>query len=151
MKGIVHHEFVPPNTTINPDFCSYCDVETPERKCATKKTETLAQPQLAPSSQQCASPHFWKTTEFVTDNMVIIPDPPYSPDLAQSDFALFNKLKIKLKGHFETVSDIQRELQTILHSIKENDFHSAFEAWKKRWDRCIHTQGDYSEGDGSQN
>jgi hypothetical protein len=31
--------------------------ETLERKCATKKTGTLAQPQLAASSQQCAHPH----------------------------------------------------------------------------------------------
>jgi hypothetical protein len=48
------------------------------------------------------------------------------------------------------VSDIQRESQAVLNSIKENYFHSAFEAWKKRWDRCIHSQGDYFEGDGSQ-
>jgi hypothetical protein len=27
---------------------------------------------------------------------------------------------------------IQRELQAVLDSIKENDFHSACEAWKKR-------------------
>jgi hypothetical protein len=41
-------------------------------------------------------------------------------------------LKIKLKGQcFETVSDIQRELQVALDSIKENDFHGAFEAWKE--------------------
>jgi hypothetical protein len=39
---------------------------------------------------------------------------------------------MKLKGwHFETVSDIQRGLQVVLDSIKENDFHGAFEAWKK--------------------
>jgi hypothetical protein len=38
---------------------------------------------------------------------------------------------MKLKGqHFETVSDIQRELQVVLDSIKENDSHSAFEVWK---------------------
>jgi hypothetical protein len=38
---------------------------------------------------------------------------------------------MKLKGqHFETVSDIQRESQAVLDSIKENDFHDAFEAWK---------------------
>jgi hypothetical protein len=60
-------------------------------------------------------------------------------------------LKIKLKGHFETVSDIQRELQAVLDSIKEYDFHSAFEAWRKQWDQCIHSQGNYFEGDGSQN
>jgi hypothetical protein len=70
-----------------------------------------------------------KTTVFVTNNnMVIIPHPPYSPDLAPSDFALFPKLKMKLNGRrFETVSDIQR----VLDSIKENDFYSASKAWKK--------------------
>jgi hypothetical protein len=59
---------------------------------------------------------------------------------------------MKLKGRFETVSDIQRELQAALDSIKKNDSHGAFEAWKKkRWDHCICSQGDYFEGDGSQN
>jgi hypothetical protein len=82
--------------------------------------------------------------------MVIVPHPPYLPNLAPRDFALFPKLKKKLKGRFETVSDIQRESQAVLDSIEENDFHGAFEAWKKRWDRCIHSQGDYFE-DVSQN
>jgi hypothetical protein len=54
---------------------------------------------------------------------------------------------MKLKGRFETVSDIQRESHAVLDSIKENHFHGAFEAWKKRWDRCIRYQGDYFEGD----
>jgi hypothetical protein len=60
--------------------------------------------------------------------MVIVPQPPYS---LPCDFIWFPKLKMKLKGwRFETVSDIQRELQVVLNSIKENDFHCAFEAWK---------------------
>jgi hypothetical protein len=64
--------------------------------------------------------------------MVIVAHPPYSSDLAPCDFALFTKLKMKLKGqHFETVSDIQRESQVVIDSIKENDFHSALEAWTK--------------------
>jgi hypothetical protein len=59
---------------------------------------------------------------------------------------------MKLKGRlFETVSDIQRESQAVLDSIKENDFRGAFEVWKKRWYRCVRSQGDYFEGDGSQN
>jgi hypothetical protein len=58
---------------------------------------------------------------------------------------------MKLMGCFETVSDIQRELQAVLDSIKENDFHGSFEAWKKGWDHCLHSQRDYFEGDGSQN
>jgi hypothetical protein len=49
------------------------------------------------------------------------------------------------------VSDIIRELQAVLDSIKENDFRGAFEAWKKRWDHRICSQGDYFEEDGGQN
>jgi hypothetical protein len=51
---------------------------------------------------------FLKTIEFVTNNnMVFIPHPPYSLDLAPRGFALFPELKMKLKGRrFETVSDI---------------------------------------------
>jgi hypothetical protein len=80
--------------------------------------------------------------------MVIVPHPPYAPGLAPCDFALFPKLKMKLKGwRFETASDIQRESQVVLDSIKENYFHCAFEAL----DRYVHSRGGYIEGDGSQN
>jgi SNF2 family DNA or RNA helicase len=47
--------------------------------------------------------------------MVIIPHLPY-----YADFALFPKLKMKLKGRrFETVSDIQRESQAVLDSLRK--------------------------------
>jgi hypothetical protein len=89
---------------------------------------------------------------FVTNNkMVIIPHPPCLLDLAPCDFELFVRFKIKLKGRrFETVSDIQGESLAALDSINENYFHGALEVWRKRWDRRIRSQGDYSEGDGSQ-
>jgi hypothetical protein len=38
---------------------------------------------------------------------------------------------MKLKGHFETVSDIQTESQAVLDSIKDKDFHGASKEWKK--------------------
>jgi hypothetical protein len=63
--------------------------------------------------------------------MVIVSHPPSSLDSALCDITLFPKLKMKLKErHFVTVSDIQRELQAGLNSIKEKDFHGAFEVWK---------------------
>jgi hypothetical protein len=64
--------------------------------------------------------------------MVIDPHPSYSSYLAYCDFALFPKLKMKVKGgRFEIVSDMQRESQAILDSIKENDFHGAIKVWEK--------------------
>jgi len=39
------------------------------------------------------------TRRFLTsNNMSVVPHPPYSPDLAPCDFFLFPKLKMKLKG-----------------------------------------------------
>jgi hypothetical protein len=62
------------------------------------------------------------------NNTAIVPHSPYTLDLATCDFAMFPKLKMKLKGrHFETVFGIQ----AVLNSIKENEFHGASEAWTK--------------------
>jgi transposase len=41
-------------------------------------------------------------------NISVITQPPYSPDLAPSDFWLFPTLKMGLKGtHFATMEDIK--------------------------------------------
>jgi hypothetical protein len=97
-----------------------------ERKCAVKRTELWRNPNWLLHHDNAPAHMSLKTTEFVTNNnMVIIPHPPYSPNLAPCDFALFPKLKMKLKArHFETVPDIQRELQVVLDGIKENDIHT---------------------------
>jgi hypothetical protein len=43
-----------------------------------------------------------------------------------------------MKGRrFKTLSDIQRESQEVLDSIKENDFHGAFEARKKTMESVL--------------
>jgi len=55
--------------------------------------------------------------------MTVVPHPPYSPDLAPSDFSLFPKLKMKLKvRRFQTLEEIQTGLQNILNTLRENDF-----------------------------
>jgi histone-lysine N-methyltransferase SETMAR len=116
VKGIVHCEFVPPNTTINSDF--YCDVLKRLRENVRRKRLELWRNHNWLLHYNNAPAHMsLKTTEFVTNNnMVIVPHPSYLPDLAPCDFALFPKLKIKLKGRrFETVSFTQRESQAVLN------------------------------------
>jgi histone-lysine N-methyltransferase SETMAR len=57
--------------------------------------------------------------EFLGKNkMVVVPHPPYSPDLTPRDFLLFPKTKTKLKGRrFDTVEEIQAETQTVLKTL----------------------------------
>ena len=78
----------------------------------------------------------------------IVPQPPYSPDLAPCDFWLFSKLKRPLRGHrFDTIEEIQAESKKALKAILEIEFNKCFDDWKKRWHKCIISGGDYFEGD----
>jgi len=78
----------------------------------------------------------------------VVPHPPYSPDLAPADFFLFPKLKTTLNGRrFQTTAEIQESTIRELRAITESAFKEAFQQWKKRWERCIASRGDYFEGD----
>jgi transposase len=91
-----------------------------------------------------------KTTEFVTNNnMVIVPRPPYSPDLAPCDFGLFPKLKLKLKRRRSATSKRNRKQYST--ELRKMTSTVLLKRGKKRWDRCIRSQGNYFEGGGSQN
>jgi hypothetical protein len=57
-------------------------------------------------------------------------------------------MKLRLKGRrFDTIEEIPAESQVLNTHTLEN-FQGCIESWKNRWDRCIHAQGDYFEGDG---
>ena len=79
--------------------------------------------------------------------MTVVPHPPYSSDLAPSDF-LFPKLKMKLKGRrFQNLEEIQADSQAVLKTLRENDFQECFKNWQRRCDRSQASEGDYFEGD----
>jgi len=78
----------------------------------------------------------------------VVPQPPYSPDLAPADFFLFPKLKSTLKGRrFETFDEIQKNLTKELFAIPKEAFQKAFQSWQKRWERCVASKRNYFEGD----
>jgi histone-lysine N-methyltransferase SETMAR len=82
VKGIVHGAFVPPNTTVSSDF--YCDVLRHLKENVRRRRSEVWRNHNWLLHQVNAPAHkSLKTTEFVTNsNMVIVPHPPYSPDLA---------------------------------------------------------------------
>jgi hypothetical protein len=45
---------------------------------------------------------------------------------------------------------IKAESQVELNTLTEHDFQDAFKTWQKWREWCIHVEGDYLEGDGSQ-
>jgi transposase len=78
----------------------------------------------------------------------VLPQPPYSPDLAPADFFLFPKLKSTLKGRrSESIKAIKTNSLAHLRSIPKTAFQECFRTLKKGWQRCIQSRGEYFEGD----
>ena len=72
--------------------------------------------------------------------------PPYSPDLAPSDFHFFPHLKRVLKGtHFTSDDEVK---QVVTSWIKQRTREFIIDGMRKlvlRWEKCIERQGDYVE------
>jgi len=61
----------------------------------------------------------------------VVPQPPYSPDLAPADFFLFPQLKSSLKGRrFQPIEEIEENWTWDHHAILQNKFQDAFQNWK---------------------
>ena len=75
-----------------------------------------------------------------------ISEPPYSPDLAPSDFHLFRELKAWLGGQrFATNNELQDAVKTYLSSLAANFFAEGMEKLVSRYDKCLNRFGDYGE------
>jgi histone-lysine N-methyltransferase SETMAR len=72
--------------------------------------------------------------------------PPYSPDLAPSDFHLFPKLKIFLAGQrFSSNQEVIAAVEGYFADLKENHYRDGIMALEYRWNKCICLKGDYVE------
>ena len=84
----------------------------------------------------------------VAQESLTMPQPPYSPEMAPCDFFLFPKIKRTLKGRrFTAIDDIKSASLQELKTISKIEFEKCFEDCKKRWHKCIISNGDYFEGE----
>jgi histone-lysine N-methyltransferase SETMAR len=75
------------------------------------------------------------------------PHPPYSPDLAPSDFCLFGYLKDKFQGqHFEDGDQLFDPIIALTGTIEKLTLQRVFLEWMERLRRFIDTNGEYVGG-----
>ncbi len=77
-----------------------------------------------------------------------LPHPAYSPDLAPSDFWLFERLKKNLRGrHYGTLANLKDAVAEEITLIPSQEYQRCMlQSWPKRWRKCIQHHGDYFEG-----
>lgn len=93
-----------------------------------------------------ARPHSAKLTQQTLQDLgwEVLPHPPYSPDLAPSDFHLFGPLKFALSGRvFKTNEEIKAALQSWLAQQPKEYFAAGILSLAQRWDKCIRNRGEF--------
>ena len=74
----------------------------------------------------------------------VLDHPPYSPDLAPSDFGLFGTLKEKLRAYeIEGPEDLEQTTRQLLSGFDKDFFQSLFTAWIKRLEWVAEHDGEY--------
>lgn len=75
-----------------------------------------------------------------------ISHPPYSPDLAPMDFALFPAIKSQLRGmKFDNLGELKLEVSRIISKFDKQWFQNVFKSWVQRHEKCISCDGRYFE------
>ena len=96
--GIMHHEFTPEGQKINKDY--YLEVLRRLRDAVQRKRPDMWAAKNFQLHHDNASAHTTHVVQafLVKNNMPLVRQAPYSPNLAPSDFWLFPKLKLTLMG-----------------------------------------------------
>jgi len=76
----------------------------------------------------------------------LLEHPPYSPDLAPSDFYLFPKLKLFLAGQrFSSNQKATAAAEGYFADLMKKIYRDGIKALEHRWNKCISLKGDYAE------
>ena len=80
------------------------------------------------------------------NNLHCAPHPPYSPDLAPSDFYLFGALKSRIRDQvFVDRDEIKEWITDQIQMTSKDELMRVFTAWEERLRRCIAVGGGYVE------
>ena len=138
-EGVVHTEFLEQGNTVN----STKYVNTLEKLKA--RLRRVRSEKVSIIHHDNARPHTNLETPTALDRLGLrtLPHPPYSPDLAPSDFFLFPKLKDYLKDNrYETDEDVKNAAVLSWCRDKTAD---GIQQVVRRWRLCIERDGDNVE------
>jgi [histone H3]-lysine36 N-dimethyltransferase SETMAR len=144
-QGILLVEFLPKGQTINAQ--RYCQTLRKLRRAIQNRRRGMlsqglvllhdnARPHTAGVTQNLIQQFGWEQFDY----------PPYSPDLAPSDYHLFLHLKRDFGGrHFDSDEDAKTGVQQWLSSQAATFFEEGLDKLVSRYDKCLNNGGNYVE------
>lgn len=146
-EGVLHYELVPNGRAINAEL--YCQQLDRVHDKLVKKYPTLVRQKRVLFQQDNAKPHTAKKVkekfeEF--DDVEILPHPPYSPDIAPSDYGLFRSMQHFLKGRrFESFDEVEEACQEFFDSKEPEWYFAQIRMLADRWQKVTENDGLYFE------
>src|SRR5215469_9882069 len=144
-RGVILVDFLPGGEHIN--AARYCETLDRLRSAIRKKRPGLlssgvillhdnATPHTATVTQDWLTRQYWE----------VLDHPPYSPDLAPSDFHLFGALKRNLSGQsFGADDELKRAVLQFFKDCGPSFYWGGMNSLVARWDKCLNKFGDYVE------
>ena len=140
-EGIIYYELLRPNTTI--DSKLYCEqlqnlkvalqANRPERR-KVRLLHDNAKPYTSKITRQKLEEFGWE----------VLPHPPYSPDLAPSDYHLFRSLRNHLvKKQFDDQAQLKSDVENFFSSLSRKFFEDGILDLPNRWEYVIDNNGIY--------
>lgn len=143
--GVLLVEFMPQGQTINAE--AYCETLRKLRRAIQNKRRGMLTKGVLLLHDN-ARPHAAVRTQNLIDSFGwdVIDHPPYSPDLAPSDFHLFCHLKKNLGGkHFGNSDEVKVAVSKWLSEQAADFYEEGMQNLVLRHDKCLNKQGNYVE------
>ena len=144
-KGIVFIEYLQKGKTINEEYYAKLLREL-RQAIKSKRPGKLTKGVLLHQDNAPAHKSLVAMSAVHDCGFELIDHPPYSPDLAPSDFFLFANLKKHLAGkRYESDDDVISAVEDFFEGQEENFYATGIRALQHRWKKCVDRRGDYVE------
>lgn len=144
-RGVLLVDFMPPGHTINSEV--YCEtLKNLRRAIQNKRRGQLTRGIVLLHDN--ARPHTAARTAALLNDFQweVFNHPPYSPDLAPSDYHLFPKMKVWLGGHrFQSDDELVKSVNGWLSAQAAELFDDGIRKLIPRYQKCFDLTGDYVE------
>lgn len=145
-KGILLIDFLPRRATVNAD--RYCETLRKLRRAIQNKRRGMLTAGVVLLHDN-ARPHTAHRTATVLQEFgwELFDHPPYSPDLAPSDFHLFLHLKkfLSSRQRFDNDEELKTTVTHWFHSLAADSYDTGIQKLILRYDKCLNCDGNYVE------
>ena len=142
---MLYYELLKPGTTINGERFRTQLIRL-KRAMAEKRPEYATRHEAIIFHHDNARPHVAIPVKNYLENSgwEVLPHPPYSPDLASSDYHLFRSMQNALTGiRFTSEQGVKNWLVSFLAAKPAQFFWNGIHKFPERWEKVIASDGQY--------